>query len=384
MLEGGEAELGLGTALGAGIPVASPIVGAIAKASAKLVGRGATELTGKLTGTSQETVEQAFLSARKGGKDLEVFTNALRGQTTPEKLVNNMRESVALVSSQRSELYSNTLDELANIPVSTRPAKDSFIKSLNEVGITLKDDNTLDFSQNKLRTVPNAQAKLQQAWNEISKMPETQTLKEIDTTRQAVKGIATIAGDEPSANLANMLIEDGVRSVRLAGEQVPGYGKMLDNFGETSEFLSELERGLSAGDKATIDQAYRRIATTLKTNNEQRMNLVRELDEATGGSLLSDISGQQLSEALPRGLIGTYLAPIIAGGAIAGGVTPAILPGLLLASPRTVGEFARSLGIGTAKTEALIDAIAEARGLFIKAGALAGAEVDEASEERIK
>ena len=181
-----------------------------------------------------------------------------------------------------------------------------------------------------------------------------------------------------------MLIDDGVRSVRLAGEQVPGYGKMLDNFGETSEFLSELERGLSAGDKATIDQAYRRIATTLKTNNEQRMNLVRELDEATGGSLLSDISGQQLSEALPRGLIGTYLAPIIAGGAIAGGVTPAILPGLLLASPRTVGEFARSLGIGTAKTEALIDAIAEARGLFIKAGALAGAEVDEASEERIK
>lgn len=382
--EGGEANLGLGATLGAGIPVASPIVGAIGKASAKLAGRGASELTGKLTGTSQETVEQAFLSSRKGGKDMEAFTNALRGKTSPEKLVNNMRESIALISSQRSQLYSDTLDELAGVTVSTQPAKDNFRKTLESVGITVNNDNTLNFANNKLRTVPTAQAKLQQAWEEIMKMPETQTLKEIDTTRQAVKGIKSIAGDDPSANLANMLVEDATRSVRLAGEQVDGYGKMLDNFGETSEFLTELEKGVSSGDKSTIDQAYRRIATTLKTNNEQRMSLVKELDEATGGSLLADISGQQLSEDLPRGLVGTYLAPVIAGGAIAGGVSPAIIPSLLLASPRAVGEFARALGLGVAKTEALIDAVAETKSLLIKAGALTGAEIDNTSDNTVE
>ena len=138
--EGNDAQLGLGTALGAGIPVASPIVGAISRAGAKLAGRGASEITGALTGTSAETIEQAFEASRKGGQDLETYTTALRGKTTPEALVNTMRENVALVSSQRNELYANTLDELGDITVSTQPAKDNFIKSLNEVGITLKGE----------------------------------------------------------------------------------------------------------------------------------------------------------------------------------------------------------------------------------------------------
>lgn len=344
--EGEEPRLGLGTALGAGIPAASPLASALGRASTRLMGRSASEITGALTGTSAETIEQAFEATRKGGKDLDTYTSALRGKTTPEAIVNTMRENVALVSSQRNELYSNTLDELGDIAVSTQPAKDSFRKSLSEVGIGIKDDGTLDFTNNKLRTVPNAQAKLQQAWAEISNMPETQTLKQIDTTRQAVKGIAAIAGDEPSANLANMLIEDGVRSVRKAGEQVDGYGKMLDNFGETSEFLSELERGLSSGDKATIDQAYRRIATTLKTNNEQRMALVKELDEATGGAILSEISGQQLSEALPRGIFRQISAGLAGGAIVTGGVSASMIPALVLASPRVVGEVVRALGLG--------------------------------------
>lgn len=378
--EGQAPELGAGTYLGAGIPAASPVIGAISRASAKLAGRGATELTGKLTGTSQETVEQAFLAARQGGKDLDALTNALRGKTTPENLVNNMRESVSLVSQNRSQLFKDTLEELGDSVVSTKPAKDNFMNTLKSVGIAVRDDGSLDFANNKLRNVPNAQSKITQAWAEINNMPDSLSIKDLDTTRQAVKSIASIAGDEPSANLGNMIIEDATRSVRLAGEQVDGYGKMLDNFGETSEFLDELSKGLASGDKSTVDQAYRRIATTLKTNNEQRMALVKELDEATGGALLSEIAGQQLSEALPRGLVGTYLAPVVAGGAIAGGASSAILPGLLLASPRAVGEFARSLGLATAKTDALIDAIIEAQNLFIKAGAISGAALDNESE----
>lgn len=378
--EGQAPELGAGTYLGAGIPAASPVIGAIGRASAKLAGRGTTELTGKLTGTSQETVEQAFLAARQGGKDLDALTNALRGKTTPEKLVNNLRESVSLVSQNRSQLFKDTLEELGDNVVSTQPAKENFKNTLKSVGIAIRDDGSLDFANNKLRNVPNAQAKITQAWSEINRMPDSLSIKDLDTTRQAVKSIASIAGDEPSANLGNMIIEDATRSVRLAGEQVDGYGKMLDNFGETSEFLDELSKGLASGEKSTVDQAYRRIATTLKTNNEQRMALVKELDEATGGALLSEISGQQLSEALPRGLVGTYLAPVVAGGAIAGGASSAILPGLLLASPRAVGEFARALGIGAAKTDALIDAILEAQNLFIKAGAISGAAIDNESE----
>lgn len=374
--EGDTPSLGLGTYLGAGIPAASPIVGAIGRASAKVAGRTASEVTGALTGTSQETVEQAFLAAKRGGTDLDTLTNALRGKTTPEQLVNTMRENVSLVTKNRSELFKETLNELGDNVVNTRPAKDNFKSTLESVGIKIRDNGTLDFSNNKLRNVPQAQSKIAQAWTEINNMPETLSIKDLDTTRQAVKAISSIAGDEPSANLGNMLIEDATRSVRLAGEQVDGYGTMLDNFAETSEFLDELNRGLSSGDNATVDQAYRRIATTLKTNNEQRMALVRELDEATGGSLLADISGQQLSEVLPRGIFRQISAGIAGGAAVTGTISPALLPSLVLASPRVVGEFARSLGIGAAKADALIDAIAEARSVLIKAGAISGAALD--------
>lgn len=379
--EGEGAEIGLGTYLGAGIPVAGPVTNALGRVTARGIGFAGSELTGKLTGTSQETVEQAFIAARAGGKDLEAFTNTLRGKVTPEQLVNNMRESVSLVSQNNSSVFRETLNELSDNVVSTQPAKDNFRKTLESTGIRVNENGTLDFSNNKLRNVPQAQSKITQAWAEVNNMAPQMTLGDIDTTRQAVKAIKSIAGDEPSANLGNMIIEDATRSIRMAGEQVDGYGKMLDNFGETAEFLTELEKGLSAGNAATVDQAYRRIATTLRTNNEQRAALVQELDNATGGALLSEVAGQQLSEALPRGLVGTYLAPVVAGGAVAGGVSPAILPGLLLASPRAVGEFARALGLGAAKTDALIDAIAESKDILIKAGALTGENIEDAAND---
>lgn len=375
MSEGEAPKLGIGTLIGAGIPAASPVFSALSRAAGKLGIRAGSEISGALTGTSSETLEQAFEAAKTGGKQLDEFTKALRGQTTPELLVNNVRNSVDQVAAQRNQLFRTTLEELGDTVVPTAPAKTQFVRSLSDAGITIDENNALNFANSKLRTVPNAQTKLNQAWQEINAMPETLPLADLDTTRQAVKAIQSISGDEPSANLANMLIDEGVRSVRSAGEQVEGYGQMLDEFGETSEFLDELQRGLSSGDKATVDQAYRRMATSLKTNNEQRAALVRELDEMTDGAILSQIAGQQLSEALPRGIFRQIMAGTFGTAAIAGTITPALLPTLVFASPRVVGETIRALGIGASKTSEIIEAVAKARDLLIKAGAITGAEV---------
>lgn len=379
MAEGEDVSLGLGTALGAGIPASSPIVSALSRASAKIAGRASSEITGALTGTSQETIEQAFNAAKAGGKELDAFTESLRGKTTPEALVGTLRNQIDTVASQRSQLFRSTLEELGDTVVPTAPAKQQFMDDLISTGIKITDDGMLDFSGSKLRTVPNAQSKLVQAWAEIQKMPETLSLAEIDTTRQAIKGIKSIAGDEPSANLANMLIDDAVRAVRKSGEQVEGYGTMLDNFSETSDFLDEIGKGLMSGDNATIDQAYRRMATSLKTNNEQRMALVQELDAMTDGAILSGIAGQQLSEVLPRGIFRQILAGSAGVSAITGAVTPAIIPTLVFASPRAVGEFVRALGIGSAKADMIIESVAQAKVLLIKAGAITGAELDATS-----
>jgi hypothetical protein len=372
MAEGRGPYLGLGTALGLGIPAASPVAQALSRVSLRLAGKGSAEIQGALTGTSAETIQQAFEAARTGGKDLQKFTAAMRGETTPEALVNSVRENIDRIAAQRQTLFKDTLAELSDATVSTAPAKERFQRELQDAGITIDEEGLLDFSASKLRTVPNAQAKLQQAWKEIEAMPEMLSIGDLDTTRQAIKGIKAISGDEPSANLANMLIDDAVRSVRSAGEQVDGYGRMLDNFGETSEFLDELSRGLSTGDKRTIDQTYRRMATALKTNNEQRMALIRELDAMTDGAVLSTIAGQQLSEALPRGIFRQIAAAMAAGGVLTGGLTAQTIPVLVFASPRVTGEVVRALGLGAAKTDQIIEALKTARGVLTKIGAIGG------------
>lgn len=375
MAEGRSPTLGLGTLLGAGIPAASPVASAISRASAKFAGRGVAEVQGALTGTSAETIEQAFNAARTGGKDLEQFTSALRGKTTPEALVNTVRQNIGSISSQRQALFKDTLAELGDQVVNTAPAKNGLLAKLQEAGISISNNGTLDFSRSKLKLVPAAQTKLQTAWQEIASLPPQSDLASIDTTRQALKALS-LAGDDGSANLANKLIDDAVRSVRATGEQIDGYGKMLDNFAETSEFLDELEKGLSSGKQQTIDQAYRRMATALRTNNEQRMALIRELDQSTDGAVLSTIAGQQLSEALPRGIFRQIAAGIAGAGVISGGVTASIIPALVMASPRVTGEFVRALGITAKQAEVIIGAIGDARSVLIKAGAIGGAIQD--------
>lgn len=381
MSEGGPARLGLGFTLGAGIPAASPLIGALSKASAKLAGKGAAEIQGALTGTSAETIEQAFNAARTGGDDLAQYTNALRGKTTPEKLVNTVRENIGTISSQRQALFKETLSELGDNVVNTAPAKSTFISKLQEAGVQVLDNGLLDFSKSKLKLVPSAQTKIQTAWQEIANLPAQSDLASIDNTRQAIKALS-LAGDDPSANLANKLLDDAVRGVRATGEQIEGYGTMLDNFGETSEFLNELEKGLSSGEKATIDQAYRRLATALKTNNEQRMALIRELDQATDGAILSTIAGQQLSEALPRGLFRQIAAGIAGAGIVSGGISTSMIPALVFASPRVTGEFVRALGLTTKQAELIIGAIGDARSILIKAGAIGGAIQDSGNLEQ--
>lgn len=373
--EGQDPKLGAGTVIGGAIPAATPLLGALARGVGAVTGRATSEVAGALTGTSQENIEQAYRAAKAGGQQLDEFTKAMRGNTTPESLVNTLRGQIDTVSNQRSQAFRNTLSELGDTTVSSAPAKTQFAQNLEQTGISVGENGILDFSKSKLRTVPSAQAKIQQAWMEVSNMPDNMSLVDLDTTRQAVKGIKSIAGDDPSANLANMLVEDAVRSVRKAGESVDGYGKMLDEFGETSEFLNELNRGLSSGDNATVDQAYRRMTTSLKTNNEQRAALVRELDEMTDGAIMSGIAGQQMSEVLPRGIFRQILAGSAGVGAVTGTLTPALIPTLVFASPRVVGEFVRALGITAGQAEALLEGVSQARDLLIKAGAISGSEM---------
>lgn len=345
---------------------AADIAGDGAEVATKGAARVAAEIQGKMTGTSQETIAQGFDAARRGGQELDEYTKALRGETSPEELVTRLREGIDRISTEKTQNFGDMLKSIGGERVDTASIRADVQTELGKVGVKVTDDGKLDFSGSKFRTVPAAQSKLQAMYDEVANLGDEQTVLGIDTSRQALKALE-LAGDDASARTANMVITAAKNRVADAGKKVPGYREALLKFGEDAEFLDELNRSLSSTDKATIDTAYRKLATALKTNNEQRMRLLQELDEATDGYVLSGVAGQQLSEWLPRGLVGV----ITGGGALgiaSGAIAPGFLPGLVLASPRVTGEVVRALGIGARKADEIIKSINEAREQLFKGG----------------
>lgn len=344
-----------------GMDVATTGVKRVSAPAARTATKIGAEIEGALTGTSAETLETAFDAVRRGGKSSEQFTAALRGELTPEQLAENLKSAIGTVKESRQTAFRESFEAIKDTPIKTPNILSGFEKELADANILVKN-GVLDFSNSKLRTTPQAMNKLQMAYDEVKNANMAATLEQIDTSRQALKGLR-LAGDDASANLANKFIDDATRIVRDTGKQVDGYEDMLNKFTVDSEFIEGLERGLSAGDRATIDQTYRRMTTALKTNNEARMNLLKELDEATGGTLLAEIAGQQLSEVMPRGIIRAFGASLVGAGVATGSlaVGATFLPTLVMASPRAVGEFVRVLGLSAQKTKVFMDAIKNAR-----------------------
>lgn len=338
----------------------APIAGAIAEKSVTLPVRGVSEIQGALTGTSGETIRQAFNAARRGGKELDEFTESLRGKTTPEELVSRLREGTDSINAQKSARFGEMLNTIGDETVDTSSILGSVTEDLGKLGVRITKEGSLDFSNSKFRTVPNAANKLQKMYDEIANIGKVRTVKEIDTSRQALAALL-LEGDDASARTANLAITNAINRVRETGKTVEGYGEALAQFGDDAQFLNEISKALSSGDQASIDTAYRKLATALKTNNEQRRNLLVELDEATDGFILSSVAGQQLSEELPRGLFRQIAAGIAGASVVTGGLSAGLLPALFFASPRVTGEVLRAMGIATGKVDALIRAMGKVK-----------------------
>lgn len=336
---------------------AADVASSVVKIPTKIARRASRELSGALTGTSGETIQEAFEATLRGGDSAKAFQDTLRGRVTPEKLATDVNDAISETSTRNSKAYKDSLSVIGDEVVDTKDVLNSFENLLNDFGIKIKDEN-LDFSGSKFKLVSEPQQKIQTAYSELKRISESgETINSIDTTRQALRELK-LAGTDNTAKSANKLIDDAIASVRNTVKN-PEYKKLLDEFGDNAEFISDLQKDLSSGKKKTIDQTYRRIITSLKTNNERRLRLLRQLDEAVGGTLIPKIAGQQLSEELPRGILRAFAASM-AGASIAAGLSGLSAPliiGMLMASPRITGELVNALGIGARKAKVMIDSI---------------------------
>lgn len=125
--------------------------------------------------------------------------------------------------------------------------------------------------------------------------------------------------------------------------QAPTYSKVMKDYAQASESLTEIEKALSLGNKAAADTSMRKLQSLMRnnvnTNYGNRLDLAKKL-EANGADILPAIAGQAASSLTPRGLQGLAAT----GAGFASLANPMTLAALPFTSPRLMGELSYGLG----------------------------------------
>lgn len=335
--EGAEAlKPGMGTIIGGAIPTVGPVL------------RGTTKLTqeavGKLTGTSGQTLREFGAAIRAGGTQADEAVKALRGQTSPEQIVENAKNALSDIVKKRNDEYVSALSKISDDTKTydITPIVKNLKTQLDNFGTVLTPDGNLDFSRSPIRFNKQAQSEIQTIFDELKGFglkPGDRTAVGIDSLKRSFQDLYSESSE------ARAFVESMRKSTRDILKQVPGYDELTAKYSQDTELINELRKGLSLGDKAQIDTTFKKLVSVLRTNNEMRLQLAREINAVAGDTLIPQIAGQQLSEVLPRGIIG-QIGGVIGGASLLSGV--GILPVIqaaLVSSPRLVGEVIRVLGI---------------------------------------
>ena len=337
-----DATPGAGTAIGSSIPLIGPVT--------RGMGRLFGESFGVTTGAGYGPVRVAFESA---GNDTSstAFREALRGQVSPEQIVNETRSALGVLKTQRTENYVRQLAEISGETLpNTERIGNELQKQLRKFNVSQLADGSLDFSRSAIRFDREAQNTIRTITEEMQGFGTRDgdnTVLGVDLLKQSfsdlfsessrVRGFVTAMSD----------------SARNVAKQQPGYERLLRDYETSTKLINDVERALSVGNQASVDTSFRKLAGALRVNNEFRQQLIRELDEVSEGAISARIAGQQLSELLPRGI----MRAVAGGGAVVGLSTggilaiSAVLQAAVTTSPRVIGEFVGALGLGKQKAD---------------------------------
>lgn len=355
----------------AGSIAAKPI-----KAVAKIPYNLATSAIGVGTGVGGDVIRAGISSALKGGEAYNSFVEGLRGGASPEQLVGQAREALQAITDNRRMAYQEQLTKIAGNTATydISPIVEEVGNQLEKFGIK-KTNTGLDFSRSKFALDPSAQKDIEKLVGYV----DGYGLKTGDRTAVGIDNLKKVIGSYYSPNSDYRSFTQGIKSAIWNPEsksgvlsKVPGYEKLAGDYGRSSGLIEDIQKGLSLGDKASVETSFKKLISSMKQNNEFRKQLVQELDRVNEGGLLTKIAGQQMSSFMPRGLAkyGNELAgmhAILTGS----GFVP--LLGILMGtSPRMVGELLGALGLPARKVASLMKLLGKLAPVSSETGVVTG------------
>lgn len=302
----------------------------------KVGGAVAKPILGATTGTSSETVGEAYRAGRRGGAYNKAFKDNLRGNESQDYVIQEAKDALGNIADNRSKQYQQDMARIGvdTKPVDMGPITQSYLDAID----SLYEGNLLKASDETL-------AKLEKIGNEISKWqsdPAPNTAKKIDALKIRIDQLMPSFTEAGNSERIVTQMRNVVKQAIV--DQVPEYADAMKSYEVSKAAQTELERALSLGKKNSADTTLRKLQSVTRnnanTNYGSRLNAVGELEKAGAGTIMPRLAGQAMNTWTPRGI----MKPLMAGGAVAGYFNPLFLAGLPFASPRLVGEGANAIG----------------------------------------
>jgi len=302
----------------------------------------ATDLAlGVTTGTSSREVAQA----RKVSTD---FTDFMRGKRGGDELVKTVHESVKDLADKANAEYSAILPTIdaTGITVNPYPVFNKYDSMLKDMRVSRDTKGALDFAGSVLEKQPAMQrelTKIDAYLNErkVGGIPMGMKPSDADIMKKWFWSEADKIGkgNIPTKSVAEKLYGEIANTLN---DQVPQYKEMTANYAKFKEFETMLRDTLSLKDPKKIDASLSKLRSALRTDNDFRSKVLSQIQEQTGKNLMSMVAGYDMSQALPRGLIGRGIGLGEVSGAMYS--SPWFLAALPFTSPRVVGELMQGIG----------------------------------------
>lgn len=331
-------QAGAGAVIGGALP---PSLMAVGKGGA-LIGKGVSKLAknvlGMTTGVGAEPISQAFKAGKTGN---QAFLDNIRSDVPLTDVLDQAKAGLQAMNAAKAAEYRSGM-----IPIKG----DQSVLSLGGISKAVDDAAAITTfkGQVKNKAANKVAEEMRAVVDEWKALDPAQfhTPEGLDALKQKLGGILEgIPFEEKTARTAASKVYNATKAEIEA--QAPTYAKVMKGYQAASEQISEIERALSLGKKASNDTAMRKLQSLMRnnvqTNYGNRLNLANALEDQGGVDLLPSLAGQALSSVTPRSLSGQMGSGATALGAMMTS-NPWLLAGLPLQSPRLVGSLAYGAG----------------------------------------
>jgi hypothetical protein len=316
----------------------------VAAKTAQGAGKATAGVLGFTTGTGTRAVEEAVKAGYRGGEQGDAFVAQMRGNAPVNEVVETIKPAVESLRNQRAQAYRQGMAGVT---------KDKTVLSFSDIDAAVNKVRGRGYFEGKSKDPAAATA-----WDELKNIVDDwkagdpavfHTVEGIDALKQAVGSIRDgLPYNTPARNAANEVYS------AIRGEivrQAPDYSRVMSDYEQASDLLSEISTTLSQNPRASIDTQVRKLQSILRnnanTNYGRRVELGEILAEQGATNLFPQLAGQAMSSWTPRGLSGA----LAGAGAlysnipnIAAGLTPTGALQIASTSPRAIGEAAYLTG----------------------------------------